>query len=96
VLPLHFLFMAASFSVGAFLMWFDDRRSFNGQIALLFLILHDGAKGLLESFRDPYMPELQLVSLLTSAAGLVALLLILRLRRGRAVVSDIHSAAPRG
>jgi phosphatidylglycerol---prolipoprotein diacylglyceryl transferase len=83
VLPLHFLFMAASFSVGLFLMWFDDRRSFNGQIALLFLVLHDGAKGLLESFREPYIPQLQMTSLLTSAAGLVALLIILRWRRGR-------------
>ncbi len=83
VLPLHFLFMAASLSVGLFLMWFDDRRSFNGQIALLFLVLHDGAKGLLESFRDPYLVELQMTSLLTSAAGLVALIIIMRWRRAR-------------
>jgi len=83
VLPLHFLFMAASLGVGLFLMWFDGRRSFNGQIALLFLVLHDGAKGLLESFRDPYLPQVQMTSLLTSAAGLFALLLILRWRRGR-------------
>lgn len=81
VLPLHFLFMAASFGVGLFLLWFDGRRSFNGQIALLYLVLHDGAKGLLESFRDPYLAELQLTSLLTSAAGLIVLLAILRWRR---------------
>jgi len=62
-------------------MWFDGRRSFNGQIALLYLVLHDGAKGLLESFRDPYMVELQMTSLLISAAGLVALMTILRMRR---------------
>jgi prolipoprotein diacylglyceryltransferase len=83
VLPLHFLFMAASFSVGLFLMWFDGRRSFDGQIALLYLVLHDGAKGLLESFRDPYVVELQMTSLLTSAAGLVALIAVMRWRRGR-------------
>jgi prolipoprotein diacylglyceryltransferase len=81
VLPLHFLFMAASFSVGLFLMWFDGRRSFNGQIGLLYLVLHEGAKGLLESFRDPYMVELQMTSLLISAAGLVALIAIARMRR---------------
>lgn len=80
VLPLHFLFMAASFGVGLFLMWFDTRRSFDGQIALLYLVLHDGAKGLLESFRVPYVPQLQLTSLLISAAGLIALIIILRLR----------------
>ncbi len=83
VLPLHFLFMAASFSVGLFLMWFDGRRSFNGQVALLYLVLHDGAKGLLESFRDPYLVELQMTSLLISAAGLVALIIIMYWRRGR-------------
>ncbi len=81
VLPLHFLFMAASFGVGIFLMWFDRRRSFDGQLALLYLVLHDGAKGLLESFRDPYVVQLQLTSLLTAAAGLVALLVIMRWRR---------------
>jgi phosphatidylglycerol:prolipoprotein diacylglycerol transferase len=88
VLPLHFLFMAASLSVGLFLMWFDGRRSFDGQLALLYLVLHDGAKGLLESFRDPYVAQLQLTSLLTSAAGLVALLIILRWRRGKSAATQ--------
>ncbi len=83
VLPLHFLFMAASFGVGLFLMWFDDRRSFNGQIALLFLVLHDGAKGLLESFREPYVAQLQITSLLIAAVGLAALMIIMYRRRGR-------------
>jgi phosphatidylglycerol---prolipoprotein diacylglyceryl transferase len=92
VLPLHFLFMAASLSVGLFLMWFDGRRSFNGQIALLFLVLHDGAKGLLETFREPYVAQLQITSLLTSAAGLVALLIILRWRKGRSASLADHSA----
>ena len=84
VLPLHFLFMAASFAVGVILLWFDPRRSFDGQVALLYLVLHDGAKGLLESFREPYVAELQLTSLLTSAAGLIALLFFLRRHRKRA------------
>ena len=80
VLPLHFLFMAASLAVGIFLMWFDGRRGFDGQIALLYLVLHDGAKGLLESFRVPYVPQLQLTSLLISVAGLIALIIIMRYR----------------
>ena len=83
VLPLHFLFMGASLGVGLFLMWFDGRRGFDGQVALLYLVLHDGAKGLLESFRDPYVAELQLTSLLMSAAGLIALLIIMRWRKSR-------------
>lgn len=81
VLPLHLLFLAASFLVGLFLMWFDKRRSFDGQVALLYLILHDGAKGLLESLREPYVMELQVTSLAISAAGLIALLTVLALRR---------------
>ena len=81
VLPLHLLFLAASLLVGLFLLWFDGRRSFDGQIALLYLVLHDGAKALLESFREPYVAQLQLTSLVISAAGLVLLLLILYRRR---------------
>jgi len=88
VLPLHFLFMAASLAVGLFLMWFDPRRSFDGQIALLYLVLHDGAKGLLESFRYPYVAQLQLTSLLISATGLVILLYVLRRRRRLAVTGQ--------
>lgn len=90
VLPLHFLFMAASLGVGLFLMWFDGRRSFDGQIALLYLVLHDGAKGLLESFRDPYVAQLQITSLLTSAAGLLVLLAIMRWRKGKAAVNTAN------
>jgi len=50
-------------------------------------VLHDGAKGLLESFRDPYLVELQLTSLLTSAVGLIVLLAILRWRRVRSTAT---------
>lgn len=88
VLPLHFLFMAASFTVGIFLMWFDGRRSFDGQIALLYLVLHDGAKAVLESFREPYVAELQMTSLAMSAVGLLALIVIMRRRRGLAAPSS--------
>jgi len=84
VLPLHLLFLAASLASGLFLMWYDSRRVFDGQIALLYLVVHDGAKGLLESFRDPYVMQLQLTSLALSAAGLVTLLWLLRRRRAAA------------
>lgn len=88
VLPLHLLFMAASVLVGLFLMWFDGRRSFNGQVALLYLVLHDGAKGLLEFFREPYVAQLQVTSLLMSAAGLLALVAILLWRRKHAPATN--------
>lgn len=76
VLPLHFLFMAASFLVGAILLWFDPRRSYDGQVALLFLFLHDGAKAALETFRVPYVEQLQITSLSISLLGLLALVLV--------------------
>jgi hypothetical protein len=79
--------MAASCGVGLFLMWFDGRRSFNGQIALLYLVLHDGAKGLLESLREPYVAELQITSLVVSAAGLIVLIAIMRWRRKQAAAT---------
>lgn len=84
VLPLHLLFMAASFFVGLFLMWYDGRRSFDGQIALLYLALHDGAKALLESFRNPYVAELQATSVTLSLFGIIALTIIFLVRRERA------------
>ncbi|MCR9106387.1 MAG: prolipoprotein diacylglyceryl transferase [Gammaproteobacteria bacterium] len=74
VLPLHLLFMLASFCVGLFLLWFDGRRRYNGQVALMYLFLHDGAKGVLETFREPYFLELQMTSLGVSALGLAGLL----------------------
>jgi phosphatidylglycerol:prolipoprotein diacylglycerol transferase len=88
VLPLHFLFMAASFLVGMFLMWFDGRRSFDGQLALLYLVLHEGAKGLLESLRVPYVEQLQLTSLTISAVGLVLLVIVLQRRKRAQANSD--------
>ena len=81
VLPLHLLFMGASLTVGLLLMWFDGRRAFNGQVALLYLVLHEGAKGALESFREPYVFQLQLTSLLIAAGALLLLLAVLFLRR---------------
>ncbi|MEM9256417.1 MAG: prolipoprotein diacylglyceryl transferase family protein [Pseudomonadota bacterium] len=83
VLPLNLMFLLASLATGLFLIWFDKRRSFDGQLALLYLVIHDGAKGVLESLRHPYVMELQMVSLGTSAVALVALLWILRYRSRR-------------
>lgn len=84
VLPLHLAFLAASLLVGLFLMWFDGRRRYDGQIAILYLVLHDGAKALLESFREPYVAELQVTSAAISVAGLVLLAVVAWRRRAAA------------
>ena len=82
MLPLHLLFLAASLTVGLLLLWLDGRRRYDGQIALYYLVLHDGAKGLLESLREPYVMQLQLVSLAGAALGLLGLwYMARRLRR---------------
>lgn len=81
VVPLHIYFMLASFAVGVFLLWFRKFKRFDGELLLWFLVLHEGAKGILEAFRVPYIRELQLTSLGVAALAAVALLVCRRLSR---------------
>ena len=63
VLPLHLFFMAASLAVAFFLVWYERRKLYDGQLVLLYLLLHEGSKAILESWRMPYSLNLQLVSI---------------------------------
>ena len=81
VLPLHLLLMAASLSVGWFLWWFDPRRIFDGQVFLLYLVLHESAKFGLEQLRDPPSLLLQLSSLAPAIIALAVLAAVLVRRR---------------
>lgn len=81
VTPLHLYFMLTSFAVAAFLLWFDPRRHYNGQVLLVFLLLHETAKGLLETFRHPYIAELQATSLTTALVAATLLVLAYSLQR---------------
>lgn len=81
VLPLHGLFMAASVVIACYLLWFDNRRRYDGQLFLLFLVLHEGAKGILESLRVPYISELQIASLSAAVIGFMLLIAIHHWRR---------------
>lgn len=80
VLPLHVLFMGASLSVAALLWRFDPRRRYDGQVFLLYLVLHEGTKFGLELLREPSSLLLQLSSL---APALVGLLLVGMVEVGR-------------
>jgi phosphatidylglycerol:prolipoprotein diacylglycerol transferase len=74
VIPLHLFMMVASLVIGLFLIWFDKRRQYNGQVLLMYLFLHEGAKAVMEAYRVPFIQDLQTVSLLASGVGLAGLI----------------------
>lgn len=73
VVPLHLYLMLASLAVGFFLLWYRRHQRFDGELLLWFLLLHEGSKGVLETFRFPYIAPLQYTSVAVAAAALVAL-----------------------
>jgi prolipoprotein diacylglyceryltransferase len=95
VVPLHLYLMLASFAVGVFLLWYRKSRRFDGELLLWFLLLHEGAKGIMESFRVPYIPALQYTSLAVAAAAAVALVLCHYLNRRAAGENNAAGAAIR-
>jgi prolipoprotein diacylglyceryltransferase len=77
VLALPILFFLASLAAAVFLFKFDLHRRYDGQVFLLFLLVHELPKSLLELLREPLIPE-QLMA--TVVAGVVGLLGLLYLR----------------
>lgn len=82
VVPLHLYFMLASLAVGVFLLWFEKRKHYAGQLVLLYLLLHEGSKALLEIWRVPHADNIQLVSVCLAVSAAIALF-VLRKRRER-------------
>ena len=78
VLPLHVLFGLASLGVGCLLYFFDPHRRYDGQVILLYLVLHEGAKFGFELFRHPPSQLLQLSSLTPALVGAVMLAVLAR------------------
>jgi phosphatidylglycerol:prolipoprotein diacylglycerol transferase len=76
VIPLHLFMMLASLLIGLFLIWFDKRRQYNGQVLLMYLFLHEGAKAVMEVYRVPFIQDLQTVSFLASGVGLTGLIVV--------------------
>jgi phosphatidylglycerol:prolipoprotein diacylglycerol transferase len=74
VIPLHLFMMVASLLIGLFLIWFDKRRQYNGQVLLMYLFLHEGAKAVMEVYRVPFIQDLQTVSFIASGVGLAGLI----------------------
>jgi len=80
--PLQLYFLFTAVGVGALALWWLPRRAYDGQVALLFLAVHELAKFGLEFLREPRILQLQLVSLAIGVAASIALLAIhLRARR---------------
>lgn len=84
VLPLHLFFMLSSAAIGLFLLWFDNRKRFDGQLVLIFMFAHETMKALLESFRVPYSQDTQMVSIIIAAIGFFGLLATYRFRNDTA------------
>jgi phosphatidylglycerol---prolipoprotein diacylglyceryl transferase len=84
VVPLHIYFMVASFAVGIFLLRYRRYKRFDGELILWFLILHEGLKAVLETFRVPFIRELQITSIGVAAAAAIALIICRSIsRRGQ-------------
>jgi phosphatidylglycerol:prolipoprotein diacylglycerol transferase len=78
--PLQLYFMLLHLALGGFLLWFERRKAYDGQLLLLALLLGDGGKALLEGFRQriPGVPEqhLRIASAALSAAAALALIVM--------------------
>lgn len=80
VFPLHLFVMGANLMIFIGLLWFAPRKHYAGQLFLLCLLLSEGSKAVLESFREPYLPTLQFVAAALAGLGLLGLMLITRRR----------------
>jgi phosphatidylglycerol:prolipoprotein diacylglycerol transferase len=71
--PLQLYFALWSVGLGVFLLWLLPRRTYAGQVLLVYVALDNLMKGSLESLREPAVPHLQWMSLVigAGAAGLL-------------------------
>jgi phosphatidylglycerol:prolipoprotein diacylglycerol transferase len=86
--PLQAYFALASLSVGIFLLWFQRRKAYDGQVFLLYLVLHDGSKGVLEFLRGS-IPTHSVVHLRVVALGLATAGAALLLARARGYLTRV-------
>jgi phosphatidylglycerol---prolipoprotein diacylglyceryl transferase len=85
--PLEIYFLLLAFGAGAFLLWLQPRKRYDGQVVLLFLALHEPGKFLLEFLRAQPAPHLQVLSL---AFAVIAWSVLL----GRRLVAARSTPAP--
>lgn len=84
--PLQLYFLVLSFGVFLFLLWFRRRRTYDGQVFLMFIALQESGKALLEQFRaDKWSGTSETLLPAVSAAlavGAIAVLIVNALRAG--------------
>ena len=85
VFPLHLFVMGVNLMIFIGLLWFAPRKHYAGHLFLLCLLLSEGSKAVLESFRAPYLPTLQIIAALLAGLGLLGLV-VMRRQRARAIV----------
>lgn len=79
--PLQLYFAAAGLLVTLVALWLNPRKSYDGQVALVALLLFSASSAVLESFREPYLPrvywgplpQLMWTTLAMTGASLLAL-----------------------
>jgi phosphatidylglycerol:prolipoprotein diacylglycerol transferase len=88
--PLQVYFMLLHLGAGLFLLWLNRRKAFDGQVLLVSILLVQGGKALLESFRQPIPGASTLhlrvsSSVLASAAALAlgSMMIVRRRQRWR-------------
>lgn len=81
VLPLHLFFMIAALLIGFLLIKFEKNKPFDGSVMLAFLFLHEASKAALETFRDPRVFDLQIVSASVAAISGILLLTLFLLNK---------------
>ncbi|MBX3024663.1 prolipoprotein diacylglyceryl transferase [bacterium] len=73
--PLQLYFALWSLCLALLVWWWAPRRSYSGQVLLVWIGADNLAKGVLESLRDPPAPHLQLMSFALGAVACGALAL---------------------
>ena len=73
--PLQLYFAALAIAVGCVVLWYRRRQRYDGELLLLFVVLHETGKGLLELLRPAALGGRHLVanSLVVGAAAAIAL-----------------------
>ena len=74
MLALPILFFFASLAAAVFLLKFDRHRRYDGQVFLLFLLVHELPKSLLELLRVPLIPAQLMAAIAAGVLGLLGLL----------------------
>jgi len=92
--PLHVYLGLASLAVGVFLLWYRRRTTYTGEVVLLYLALHEGAKGMLEFMRDS-LHDHSVTHLRVGALAVSALASAILLTRARGRLTAWLPARPR-